>query len=93
MTEVVQAASWWVTALAFLVGSLALVSTRAMRPSLALFLELLLAAGLLRLSAESSWSVLGTAAATVAVRKLIAAQLPGRPTGAPAGAPTSSATP
>ena len=64
-----------VTVLALVAGTVTLVSTR--RPALALgvLLEMLLAAGLLRLAAEPTWTALGTAAAIVLLRRLIGAGL------------------
>jgi hypothetical protein len=64
-----------VSGLALVAGALALVSTR--RPALALgvLLDLLLAAGLLRLAAEPTWTSIATAAAVVALRRLIGAGL------------------
>jgi hypothetical protein len=60
-----------VSALAVVAAVVALVATR--RPALALgvLLDLLLAAGLLRLAAEPTWSSIATAAAVVALRRLI----------------------
>jgi hypothetical protein len=60
-----------VSALALVAGAVALAATR--RPALALgvFLDLLLAAGLLRLAAEPTWTALATAAAVVGLRRLI----------------------
>jgi hypothetical protein len=59
-----------VGALALVAGAVALVATR--RPALALgvLLDLLLAAGLLRLAAEPTWTSLATAAAVVGLRRL-----------------------
>ncbi len=64
-----------VTALALVAGAVALAATR--RPALALgvLLDLLLAAGLLRLAAEPTWASLATAAAVVLLRRLIGAGL------------------
>ena len=64
-----------VAAAALVAGALALGSTR--RPALALsvFLDLLLAAGLLRLVGEPGWRTILTAAAIVALRRLIGAGL------------------
>ncbi len=64
-----------VTALALGAGAVALAATR--RPALALgvFLDMLLAAGLLRLAAEPTWASLGTAAAIVLLRRLAGAGL------------------
>ncbi|PRY47724.1 uncharacterized protein DUF1622 [Geodermatophilus tzadiensis] len=64
-----------VSGLALVAGALALVATR--RPALALgvLLDLLLAAGLLRLATEPTWTSIATAAAVVALRRLIGAGL------------------
>ncbi|MGY1605948.1 hypothetical protein [Geodermatophilus sp. SYSU D00700] len=61
--------------LALVAGVVALVSTRQPRLALAVFLDLLLAAGLLRLAAEPTWTAVGTAAAVVALRRVIGAGL------------------
>jgi hypothetical protein len=60
-----------VGALALVAGAVTLAATR--RPALALgvLLDLLLAAGLLRLAAEPTWTSLATAAAVVLLRRLI----------------------
>jgi hypothetical protein len=60
-----------VSSAAIVAGVLALVATR--RPLLALkvLLDLLLAAGLLRLTGDPGWRTILTAAAIVAVRRLI----------------------
>ncbi|MGY1696926.1 MULTISPECIES: DUF1622 domain-containing protein [unclassified Geodermatophilus] len=64
-----------VGAMALVAGAVTLASTR--RPALALgvFLDLLLAAGLLRLAAEPTWTSLGTAAAVVLLRRVVGAGL------------------
>ena len=69
--EVTAAAASGIAAAALLAGALALA--RARRPALALavFLDLLLAAGLLRLAGDPGWQAIATAAAVVAVRRLI----------------------
>jgi len=78
-------------AAALLAGALALASTR--RPALALsvLLDLLLAAGLLRLVGDPGWRTILTAASIVVLRRLIgvglraggrAWTLPGRPSAA-----------
>ncbi|MGN6415039.1 hypothetical protein [Flexivirga sp.] len=59
-----------VTAFALLCAFAVLVVTRSVRTALPVLLDLLLVAGLLRLSATSSWAAIGTAAAVVAVRKV-----------------------
>ncbi|MDT0274318.1 hypothetical protein [Blastococcus goldschmidtiae] len=60
---------------ALVAGALVLVRTR--RPSVALpvLLELLLAAGLLRLAGDPSWGTIATVAALVLLRRLIGAGL------------------
>lgn len=65
------AAALMISAGALLAGALALAVTR--RPALALsvFLDLLLAAGLLRLVGHPGWRTILTAAAIVALRRLI----------------------
>jgi hypothetical protein len=64
-----------VAAAALVAGAVALAATR--RPALALgvFLDLLLAAGLLRLVGDPGWRAILTAAAIVALRRLIGAGL------------------
>ncbi len=70
MTAIYDAASLAVLTGAILAGGLVLAGTRQVAPALAVLLDLLLAAGLLRLAAEPTWTRLATAAAVVAVRKL-----------------------
>ena len=64
-----------VSAAAVLTGVGTLLATR--RPALALsvFLDLLLAAGLLRLTGDPSWQALVTAASVVGIRRLVGAGL------------------
>lgn len=64
-----------VGAAALMAGALALVVTG--RPSLgaSVFLDLLLAAGLLRLVGEPSWRALATAASIIAIRRLVGSSL------------------
>ncbi|MGY1781675.1 DUF1622 domain-containing protein [Geodermatophilus sp. SYSU D01036] len=64
-----------VSGLALVAGAVTLASTRRPRLALAVFLDLLLAAGLLRLAVEPTWSSVGTAAAVVALRRVIGAGL------------------
>ncbi|SDD39770.1 Protein of unknown function [Geodermatophilus telluris] len=64
-----------VSGLALVAGTVALAATRRPALALAVLLDLLLAAGLLRLAAEPTWTSLGTAAAIVALRRLIGAGL------------------
>jgi hypothetical protein len=60
-----------------LVGVAAFLATRAMRPSLSLTLDLLLAAGLLRLVVVETWTGIVSVAAVVLVRKLAAGGIGG----------------
>lgn len=61
---------------ALLAGALVLAVTRRPLPALAVLLELLLAAGLLRLAGDPSWQVILSAAAIVALRRLLGTALP-----------------
>jgi hypothetical protein len=61
--------------MAVLVGVLTFGVTRRGRLALAVFLDLLLAAGLLRLSGSPTWPGLLTAAALVAIRRLVGSGL------------------
>ncbi len=60
-----------ITAAALVAGALALVVTRRPTLALAVLLDLLLAAGLLRLAGGPDWESIGTAAAVVVLRRLI----------------------
>ena len=51
-------------------SALTLLSTRRLSAALPVLLDLLLAAGLLRLSATASWQAIASAAAIVVIRKL-----------------------
>ncbi len=70
MTAVVAAVVPLVVAAALVLSALALVVTRRVGVALPILLDLLLAAGLLRLSATGSWQAIASAAAIVVVRKL-----------------------
>jgi hypothetical protein len=59
-----------VVAGALLVAGLVLLVTRQVTVALPVLLDLLLAAGLLRLGATASWQAIGSAAAIVLSRKL-----------------------
>ncbi|WP_116452280.1 hypothetical protein [Blastococcus litoris] len=75
LVEVTAVLASVIAAAALVAGVVALVATR--RPALALgvFLDLLLAAGLLRLIGDPGWSAILTTAAIVALRRLIGAGL------------------
>ena len=60
-----------VTALALISGLVALLATRRPAAALPVFLDLLVAAGLLRLVGEPGWPALATAATIVLLRRLI----------------------
>ena len=60
-----------VTAAALAAGLVALLATRRPAAALPVFLDLLVAAGLLRLVGEPSWQALATAAAILVLRRLI----------------------
>lgn len=83
-----------VTAAAIMVAAGIWLRMRTWRPTMPVLLELLLAAGLLRLSADDNWRVIATAAAIVCIRSLVktsvgnsdsagatpqGSQIPGRP--------------
>ena len=70
MSAVVAAVVPVLVGAAVLLGFAAFLATRHVTVGLAVLLDLLLAAGLLRLSAAASWQALATAAALVAVRKV-----------------------
>ncbi|HET7823215.1 MAG TPA: hypothetical protein VFL10_16965 [Ornithinibacter sp.] len=71
---------WWsgavglaadvVTAAAVAMGAAVLVRTRQLSAALPVLLDLLLAAGLLRLTGSQGWASLGGTAAIIAIRKL-----------------------
>ena len=60
-----------VTAAALAAGLVALLATRRPATALPVFLDLLVAAGLLRLVGEPSWQALASAAAILVLRRLI----------------------
>ncbi len=59
------------TGAALVAGVIALMATRRPAVALAVFLDLLLAAGLLRLTGEPDWRAIAGAAALVALRRLL----------------------
>lgn len=58
-------------AAAIVLGALVLARTRRIGVALPVMLDLLLAAGLLRLSATATWRAIATAAGLIVVRKLL----------------------
>jgi hypothetical protein len=71
LVAVTHAAASGVTAAACAAGALVLVRTRRPAAALPVLLDLLLAAGLLRLAGDPDWRTIATAAAIVALRRLI----------------------
>jgi len=64
-----------VTGTAVLLATAVLVATRSVRVALPVLLDLLLAAGLLRLAIVDTWNAIAVAAAVVVIRKLAVAGL------------------
>lgn len=85
LDSVLEAAATLVGAAALLFGGLALLITRSVRAALPVFLDLLLAAGLLRLAMADTWQAIASAAFVVGIRKLVVMGLADR---APAGRST-----
>lgn len=79
LDSLLDAAALLVTAAAFVAASTALLVTRRWRVALAVLLDLLTAAGLLRLAQPPDLGRLAAAAAVLAVRRLAVAGL--RPAG------------
>ena len=71
MTGLVASAALLCSVLALVCGAAVLARTRSLAQALPVLLELLMAAGLLRLSHDPSWRALATAAVLVALRKLV----------------------
>lgn len=89
MIAALRTASLLLTAAALVCGGVALATTRRLSEALAVFLDVLTAAGLLRLAAAPTWRALATSAAIVALRHLggagLAAGQRARAVGAAAG--------
>jgi hypothetical protein len=75
LSEVTSAAALVVAGGAVVVGLLALLGTGRLSAALPLTLELLTAAGLLRLAADQTWAAILGAALIVLLRQLLAAAL------------------
>ncbi|QBX55510.1 DUF1622 domain-containing protein [Nocardioides seonyuensis] len=71
MTTTLGVTSWLLGVGAVVVVAVALAAIRELRPALALGLDFLLAAGLLRLASAETWTAIASAAGIVAVRKLV----------------------
>ena len=68
---VAEDAALLLTAAGVVVAALVWLTTRAWHPTVPVLLDFLLAAGLLRLSADDTWHAIVAAAAIVAVRALV----------------------
>ena len=75
MSALLQAAALLCTALGLLSAGIVLAALRDVRLGLKVLLEFLLAAGLLRLTDDPSWSQLAVAAIVVVLRRLLTRQL------------------
>lgn len=75
MSTALQTGALVCTVLALLSAALVLVAARDPRVAIAVLLELLLAAGLLRLADDPGWRQIVTAAAIVALRRLLSFDL------------------
>lgn len=71
MDDVIRTAVPLLVAAALVVSAAALVATRDVRQALPVLLDLLLAVGLVRLSATGSWQSIGSAALVVVIRKIV----------------------
>ncbi len=68
---VTEDAAMLITVAAVVIAVLIWLTTRAWRPTMPVLLELLLAAGLLRLSVRDDWRAIAAAAAIIAIRMLV----------------------
>ncbi|PJE98052.1 hypothetical protein CUT44_02080 [Streptomyces carminius] len=75
MTTATHWAALAVTAFGLVSAAVVLVAARRLMPALAVLLDFLIAAGLLRLAGDPAWDTVAAAAAVVAVRKLVTAGL------------------
>lgn len=85
MSSALETASWLLGGAAVVLACAALVATRELRPALALGLDFLLAAGLLRLASADTWTAIASAAVIVVVRRLVTWSLSFTPGGAAPG--------
>ncbi|MER5838840.1 hypothetical protein ABT099_00715 [Streptomyces prasinus] len=75
MTALLHLAALAATAFGLVAAAVVFATARRLRPVLAVLLDFLIAAGLLRLAGETSWEAIATTAAVIAVRKLVTAGL------------------
>ena len=73
MTAAIGAAALATIAAAILAGALVLLRTRSLRQALPVLLDLLTAAGLLRLAVAPTWSGLAVTAIVIVLRRLVTA--------------------
>jgi hypothetical protein len=73
VTAAIGAAALATIAAAILAGALVLLRTRSLRQALPVLLDLLTAAGLLRLAAAPTWSALAVTAIVIVLRRLVTA--------------------
>jgi hypothetical protein len=73
VTAAIGAAAPATIAASILAGALVLLRTRSLRQALPVLLDLLTAAGLLRIAAEPTWSGLAVTAIVIVLRRLVTA--------------------
>lgn len=75
MNALVLPASWVIAGAGITLAALVFAVMRRVSVALPVLLDMLMAAGLLRLSAEAPWRTIATAGAIVVLRKLVVAGL------------------
>lgn len=75
MTTALNLAALATTAFGLVAAAVVLAAAGRLLPALAVLLDFLTAAGLLRLAGDPSWSTIAAAAAVITVRKLVVAGL------------------
>jgi hypothetical protein len=73
VTAAASTAALLVVAAAIVAGGVVLLRTRSLRQALPVLLDLLTAAGLLRLAATPTWTSLAVTATVIALRRLVSA--------------------
>ncbi len=73
MTGVLNAASWTIAGAGLILAVAVALRTARLLVALPVLLDMLLAAGLLRLSADAPWPAIATTATIVVLRKTVAA--------------------
>ncbi|WP_433252625.1 hypothetical protein ACQPYK_08155 [Streptosporangium sp. CA-135522] len=87
MAELVRAAAALLAAMGLVAALTALLFGGGPRNAMAVLLDFLVAAGLLRLSLVQAWTAIAVAALTMAIRKVVVAGLSRRPLWRPDRAP------